>query len=75
MSTTTFDRRSLPAAASRLAAPALRDVPSRRWTAVSLGGDALLFVGIILSIPFAILAVGIPIALLLQLLLWITRLL
>ncbi len=74
MSTATFDRRSLPAAAPRLDAPALRGVPSGLRSAASHGGDALLLVGIIVSIPFAILAVGIPIALLLQLLLWIIRL-
>ena len=73
MSTAAFDQRSLPAAAPTLDAPALGGVRSRLRKAASHGGDALLLVGVIVSIPFAIMAVGIPIALLLQLLLWIIR--
>jgi hypothetical protein len=37
-------------------------------------GDGLMLVGIILSLPFAVLLVGIPVALVIQLVLWIIRL-
>lgn len=47
---------------------------ARLRRAASLGGDVLLLGGLILCVPFAILAVGVPIALLVQLLLWIVRL-
>jgi hypothetical protein len=36
--------------------------------------DVLMLLGVILSIPFVILAVGMPIVLVVQLLLWIGRL-
>ena len=55
-------------------APARRAPASwlRRLTVV--GEDVLLLGGIILGIPLAILAIGIPIALVVQLLLWLVRL-
>ena len=75
MSTAAFDsRHSLPATAPTLTAPELRGAVSRVRRAASAGGDVLLLGGIILGIPFVILAIGIPIALLVQLLLWIIRL-
>lgn len=43
-----------------------------RWGA--LAGDFLTLLMVVLSIPFVILAVGLPIALIVQLLLWIARL-
>jgi hypothetical protein len=42
---------------------------------VSVTGDLLTFVAIVFCFPLVILAIGIPIALVLQLLLWIGRLL
>jgi hypothetical protein len=40
----------------------------------AIGGDLLALCGIVLCIPFVILGIGIPIALFVQLLLWIGRL-
>jgi hypothetical protein len=45
---------------------------SRAWIAVT---DVLSLLAMVLAIPFVVLAVGIPVALALQLLLWIGRLL
>ena len=42
--------------------------------AAGLAGDVLLLGAVIFCIPFAILAIGIPVAFLVQLLLWIVRL-
>ena len=42
---------------------------------VPVVGDLVILVGIVLCFPFTILAIGIPIALVLQLLLWFGRLL
>jgi len=46
-------------------------VPGRLWRAAVVIGDLLAAIGIVLCIPFAILAIGIPIALCVRLLLWI----
>ena len=46
-------------------------VPGRLWRATALGGDLLGAMALVLSIPFVILAIGIPIALCVRLLLWI----
>jgi hypothetical protein len=43
--------------------------------AVAIAGDGFLAVGIVFCIPFVILAIGIPIALGVQVLLWMGRLL
>ena len=37
------------------------------------GGDALTLLGVVFAIPFVILAIGIPIALVVQLVLWVVR--
>jgi hypothetical protein len=58
----------IDARTSHGAAARLRD-------AVGAVGDGLLLVGIVLCIPFVILAIGVPLALLVRLLLWIARLL
>lgn len=41
--------------------------------AADLGMDALMALAVVLSIPFILLAFGIPVALVVQLLLWIAR--
>lgn len=74
MSTAAFDRQSLPVAAPNLARrDRRRGMAAFRKVAVVVG-DVLMLVGIILSLPLAVLVVGIPVALLIQLLLWIIRL-
>jgi hypothetical protein len=50
-------------------------VPGRLWRAAVVVGDLLGAVAIVLCIPFVILAIGIPIALCVRLLLWIGGLL
>jgi hypothetical protein len=50
-------------------------VPGRLWRATVVVGDLLGAVGIVLCIPFVILAVGIPIVLCVRLLMWIGGLL
>jgi hypothetical protein len=50
-------------------------VPGRLWRADVVVGDLLGAVAIVLCIPFVILAIGIPIALCVRLLLWIGGLL
>ena len=50
-------------------------VPGRLWRATVVVGDVLGGLAIVICIPFAILAVGIPIALCVRLLLWIAGLL
>jgi hypothetical protein len=40
---------------------------------VGAGGDALLLVGVVFCLPFVIMTIGIPIALIVQLVLWIGR--
>jgi hypothetical protein len=51
--------------------------PARRVRSRSLAiaGDLLLLLGVVFSIPLVILAIGLPVALLLQLLLWLGGLL
>ena len=50
-------------------------VPGRLWRAAVVVGDVLAAVAIVLCIPFVILAIGIPIALCVRLLLWLGGLL
>jgi hypothetical protein len=50
-------------------------LPGRLQQAAGFGVDLLLMLGIIFCIPFVILGLGIPIALGLRLLLWITGML
>jgi hypothetical protein len=50
-------------------------VPGRLWRGAVVGGDLLGAMAIVLCIPFVSLAVGIPIALCVRLLLWIGGLL
>jgi hypothetical protein len=55
--------------------PSVDGVTARLRHVVSVTGDLLMLVGIVFCFPIVILAVGIPIALFVQLLLWIGRLL
>ncbi len=57
----------------KLARPLVGSGPLRRAAAVI--GDLFAAVGVVLCIPFVILAIGIPIALCVRLLLWIAGLL
>ena len=41
--------------------------------ALALGEDLIVMVGLVLALPLVVLAIGIPIALLVQLVLWIVR--
>jgi hypothetical protein len=50
-------------------------VPGRVWRAAVVVGDVVAAMGIVLCIPFVILAIGIPIALCVRLLLWIVGML
>jgi hypothetical protein len=50
-------------------------VPGRLWRAAAAAGDLLGAVAVVLCIPFVIVAIGIPIALCVRLLLWIGGLL
>jgi hypothetical protein len=50
-------------------------VPGRLWQAAVIVGDLLGTAAVVLSIPIVILAIGIPIALVVRLLLWIGGLL
>ena len=50
-------------------------VPGRLWRGAVAVGDVLAAVALVLSIPFVILAIGIPIALIVRLLLWLGGLL
>jgi hypothetical protein len=51
----------------------MHGVTARLRRAVDVAGDVLLAAAVVMSIPFVILAIGIPIALFVQLLLWIAR--
>lgn len=42
--------------------------------AISLASNTALLLGLVMALPFVILAVGLPIVLLIQLLLWVSRL-
>ena len=55
--------------------PLVDGVPARLRRVVLVIGDLLMLVGIVFCFPLVILAIGLPIALVLQLLLWIGRLL
>ena len=50
-------------------------VPGRLWRAAVVAGDLLGAVAVVLCLPFVIVAIGIPIALGVRLLLWIGGLL
>jgi hypothetical protein len=50
-------------------------VPGRLWRAAGIAGDLLGAVAVVLCIPFVIVAIGIPIAMGVRLLLWIGGLL
>lgn len=60
--------------ARTLAPPLTHGVTARLGRAVDVAADALLAAAFVICIPFVILAIGIPIALFVQLLLWIVRL-
>jgi hypothetical protein len=50
-------------------------VPGLLWRAAMVAGDLLAAVGIVLCVPFVILAIGTPIALCVRFLLWIVGML
>lgn len=52
-----------------------RVVPGPSWRAATVVGDLAAAVAIVLCIPFVLLAIGLPIALCVRLLLWIGELL
>jgi uncharacterized membrane protein len=64
-----------PALSATFREPRPLVVPGRVWRAAVVVGDLLAAVGIVLCIPFVILAIGIPIALCVRLLLWIVGML
>lgn len=51
--------------------PAMHGVTSRLRRAVIGTGDVLMLVGIVLCIPFVVLGVAVPVALLVKLVLWL----
>ena len=53
--------------------PSGRGVAARLRQAVDTGRGVLELAAVVLSVPFVILAIGIPIALFVQLLLWVAR--
>lgn len=55
--------------------PSRHGLAARLRRVVALTGDLLVLAGILFCIPFVILAIGIPITLFVQLLLWVGRLL
>jgi hypothetical protein len=63
----------VPSAGKVSTRAAMRPMAVRR--AADVGMDVLMLLAVILSIPFVILAVGIPVALAVRLLLWLGRLL
>jgi hypothetical protein len=78
VATIAIGRESQPRPAIRT--PAIFSARARRVDAALTGArtvvtDGLLLVGMVFAIPFVVLAFGIPVALALQLLLWIGRLL
>ena len=74
MSTTALGHERLTAATPTFEPAEARGAAARLRRAASIGGDVLLLGGVILCLPFAILAIGVPIALLVRLLVWIIRL-
>jgi hypothetical protein len=64
---------ALPGALA-LTSPAMHLGTARLARAVGVAGDVLLGTAVVLSIPFVILAIGIPVALFVQLLLRLVRL-
>ena len=65
---------AVPTHAPTLMSPAGHGGGARVQRAVAMAGDVLLLGGVVFSFPLVILAVGIPIALLVQLVMWIARL-
>jgi hypothetical protein len=66
---------AIPANGEVFARPRMHPMAVLARRATHVVTDALMLLGVVLLIPAVILAVGIPIALVLQLLLWIGRLL
>jgi hypothetical protein len=67
-----------PEAAPRALAvhqPFVHAVTARLWLVGAVAGELLMLVAIVFCFPLVILAIGIPIAVFVQLLLWIGRLL
>jgi hypothetical protein len=74
MSATALARSDLTVANAPTSTSPANAVTARFQRAVAVVGDLLLTTAVVLCIPFVILAIGIPIALFLRLLLWIARL-
>lgn len=54
--------------------PSMQAAPAWRGRAAAVGWDVLLLCAIVFSIPIVVLGIGIPIALFVQVLLWVGRL-
>jgi hypothetical protein len=67
-------RFSAPGAGTLAGAP-IHDATPWLRRAVGVAGDVLLMTAVVLCVPFVILAIGTPIALFVQLVLWMVRLL
>ena len=65
------DRQTAVASGLVLRPPAMDGVTSRLRRAVIGTGDVLMLVGIVLCIPFVVLGVAVPVALLVKLVLWL----
>lgn len=75
MTATALPRSDLAAASARtLTSSPMHRATARLRRAVAVAGDVLLAAAIVVCVPFVILAAGIPIALFVQLLLRIARL-
>ena len=76
MSATTIPHSDVALSSARMVTSPAATRPGnvRLRRAVDVGSDVLLAAAVVLSIPVIILAIGIPIALFVQLLLWIARL-
>jgi hypothetical protein len=75
MSATTIRHSDVALSSARMVtSPARRLVNVRLRRALDVGSDVLLATAVVMGIPVIILAIGIPIALFVQLLLWIARL-
>jgi hypothetical protein len=72
--TTTLHSDEALSRARMLTSPAARLVNGRLRRAVGVGSDVLLATAVVMCIPVIVLAIGMPIALFLRLLLWIARL-
>jgi hypothetical protein len=75
MNATALPRSDVAVASARtLTLPPMQRVTAQLRRAVDVGGDVFVAAAVVLCIPFVVLAVGIPIALFVQLLIWIARL-